>query len=320
MSTLHLVDPALRSTLENFPAFQLQTEILPPLREGINQMIAATAAATPDDGKVTVSEHMAPGLHGPDVKVVVFRPTGQSGALPGVLDMHGGGYVMGTATMMTAWAKKLVKEVGCVVVSVEYRLAPETPHPGPIEDCYAALKWLHGNAAELLVDPDRIAVSGISAGAGLAAALALLARDRGEVPLVFQHLSGPMLDDRTCVAADPHPHTAEFVWTREANVFGWTALLGHAPGGPDVSPYAAAARATDLTGLPPAFISVGALDLFLDEDVAYALRLTRAGVGVELHVYAGTYHGFQAAFDSWLVAEADRNSVDALRRALHPKI
>ncbi len=318
MSTLHLVDPALRATLETFPPFELQAEILPPLRDGLNQMIAAADAAMPDDGKVSVEERTAPGLRGPDVKVLVFRPTGQTGALPAILDMHGGGYVIGSAAMTKASSKLFASEVGAVVVAVDYRLAPETTYPGPIEDCYAALKWLHDNASELQLDPKRIAVSGLSAGAGLAAALALLARDRGEVPVAFQHLCGPMLDDRTAVAADPHPYTAEFVWNPKANVFGWTALLGHEPGGPDVSPYAAAARATNLKGLPPAFIAVGALDLFLDEDVDYALRLTRAGVGCELHVYPGTYHGFQAAFGSWVVAEANRNSIDALKRALHP--
>lgn len=159
---------------------------------------------------------------------------------------------------------------------------------------------------------------GESAGGGLAAALALLARDRGDYALAFQHLIYPMIDDRTCVSDDPNPVTGEFIWTRHNNHFGWSALLGEAPGGPDISPYAAAARAKDLAGLPATFISTPTLDLFVDEDIAYARRLMRAGVPVELHVYPGGFHGFDYAPDSSrLAANARRDSRAALRRALH---
>ncbi len=316
MSTMHLVDPELRATLESFPAFEFTREILLPLRDQFDQMMAA--APVPADTSVSVVERMAPGLRGPDVKLLVYRPREQTRVLPAILYIHGGGYVIGSAAMMDIANRMLVPAIGCVIVSVDYRLAPETPHPGPVEDCYAALKWLHDNADELRVDKLRIAVSGESAGGGLAAGLALLARDRGEVKLAFQHLSMPMIDDRTCLSTDPHPHTGEFVWTRANNRFGWEALLGQEPGGPDISPYAAAARAADLSGLPPTFISVGALDLFLDEDVEYALRLTRAGVPTELHVYPGAYHGYQAAAGSRLVTDAGRDSISALKRALHP--
>jgi triacylglycerol lipase len=156
---------------------------------------------------------------------------------------------------------------------------------------------------------------GESAGGGLAAALALLARDRGEYRLAFQLLDAPMIDDRTCVR-EPHPHTGEFIFTASSNRFGWRALLGAKPGGPDVSPYAAAARAIDLADLPPAFIATGALDLFLDEDVDYAMRLTRAAVPVELHVYPGCVHGFGMGRESALAKAATRDKHDALRRAL----
>jgi hypothetical protein len=167
------------------------------------------------------------------------------------------------------------------------------------------------------VDPTRIAIGGASAGGGLAAALGLLARDRGEVPLAFQLLIYPMLDDRTVTAAEPHPFTGEFVWTPQANYFGWRALLGQEPGSPDVSPYAAAARAESLEGLPPTFISVGTLDLFLEEDLEYARRLIRAGVPTELHVYPGAFHGFDMAESAKVTQTSVRDRLDALVRVYH---
>jgi acetyl esterase/lipase len=185
----------------------------------------------------------------------------------------------------------LAERFTLAVVSVEYRLAPETPHPGPVEDCYAGLAWTAKNAAELGIDPARIIVGGGSAGGGLSAATALLARDRGGPALAGQLLLCPMLDDR-----NDTPSAIQMaglgVWDRSANEVGWTALLGDARGGPDVSPYAAPARATDLTGLPPTFVDVGSADSFRDEDVAYATRIWQAGGVAELHVWPGGYHGF----------------------------
>jgi acetyl esterase/lipase len=263
-----------------------------------------------------VTEHHVPGPPGaPDVRVLVYIPRHGVRPLPALLWIHGGGYVIGSADQDDLQVKSIVAQAGCAAVSVDYRLAPETPHPGPVEDCYAALKWLHANAAELGVDADRIAIGGASAGGGLAAGLGLLARDRGEVPLAFQLLIYPMLDDRT-VTAEPHPYTGEFIWTADSNRFGWTALLGREPGGADVSPYAAAARAEDLAGLPPIYICVGALDLFLEEDLEYARRLMRVGVPTELHVYPGAYHAFNIAGDALVTRAFTRDSMDALRRAL----
>jgi acetyl esterase/lipase len=319
MSSRHLVDPELLPALETFQSFEMTRELLGPIRERHKQMLAALPVP-PQDPSIVFEERKVPGLRGPDVGVLIYRPREAGDALPAILHIHGGGYVVGTASMMDAALRVWAAKLGCVVVSVDYRLAPETPHPGPVEDCYAALKWLHDNADALSVDRGRIAVAGESAGGGLAAGLALLARDRGEVPLAFQLLIMPMIDDRTCIRDEPHPYTGEFVWTRSSNRFGWTALLGQEPGGPDVPPYAAAARVENLSGLPPAFISVGALDLFLDENVDYALRLTRAGVPAELHVYPGAYHGFQAAVTSRVVLDADRDALAALRRALHPAV
>jgi acetyl esterase/lipase len=178
----------------------------------------------------------------------------------------------------------------CVGVSVEYRLAPETPYPGPLDDCYAGLRWTRDHAAELGVDPDRIGVAGVSAGGGLAAALVLLARDRGEVRVAFQLLECPMLDDRQTTSSSRREGLP--IWSRESNMFGWQSYLGDLYGG-DVPAYAAPARATDLTGLPPALVIVGGADGFRDEDIEYALRLNQAGVPTELHVLPGAPHGVQ---------------------------
>jgi acetyl esterase/lipase len=187
--------------------------------------------------------------------------------------------------------KLRVKHTGCVIVSVDYRLAPENPYPAALEDCYAALKWMVAHADELGIYKTRVAIGGASAGGGLAASLALLVRDRGEFSILFQMLIYPMIDDRNVAPADEtHPDT--LIWSRARNLFGWTSYLGKPPGGEDVTPYEAAARAKDLSGLPVAFMVVGDLDLFVDENIEYARRLIKTGIPVELHVYPGAYHGF----------------------------
>jgi acetyl esterase/lipase len=208
-----------------------------------------------------------------------------------VFSIHGGGYVLGSLDMDDARFSRWCLELGCVGVSVEYRLAPETPYPGPLDDCYAALRWTHEHADEIGIDRDRIGIAGVSAGGGLAAALALLARDRGELPIAFQLLECPMLDDRQ------ETHSSRLadlpVWSRESNTFGWRSYLGDLYGRDDVPPYAAAARAEDLGGLPPAMVIVGGADGFRDENILYALRLNQAGVSSELHVLPGAPHGVQ---------------------------
>jgi acetyl esterase/lipase len=187
--------------------------------------------------------------------------------------------------------------------------------PGAIEDAHAGLAWVHAHAAELGIDPERIGVGGASAGGGLAAALALMARDRGEVPVAFQLLIYPMLDDRQVTSSS---HWDDPIWPPSANRYAWTAYLGDARGGADVSPYAAPARATDLAGLPPALISVGALDGFSDENIEYAVRLRHAGVPVELHVYAGAPHGFDSLVpDAAIAKRARRDVLDWLTPFLH---
>jgi len=207
--------------------------------------------------------------------------------------------------------KQLVKRVGCVAVSVDYRLPPEHPFPAPVEDCYAGLQWLFAHAGDLGVDPSRIAIGGASAGGGLAAGLALLTRDRGEVQVAFQLLIYPMIDDRNITPAS-YAITDPRVWHRESNRLGWKAYLGRDGGGDDVSPYAAA-RATDLTNLPSAYIPVGALDLFIDENIEYAQHLIQAGVPTELHVYPGAFHGFDVFAPSAAVSKQFKTERDQQR-------
>ena len=312
MKTLHLVDPALRPLLDAWPTVTLTEADLPALRG--RQLPYPPARDLPVD----LERRMVPGPAGaPDVQLHIYRPRGATGALPAIYHIHGGGYVLGAAGDLEPIHRSLVDRLNCVLVSVDYRLAPETCFPGAIEDCYAGLAYLFGNAAELGVDVGRTGVMGESAGGGLAAALALLARDRGDYHLAFQHLTYPMLDDRTCTR-DPHPHAGEFIWHPANNHFGWRALLGQEPGSDGVSPYAAAARAADLGGLPPTYLMTGALDLFVDEDIDYARRLIHAGVPTEFHVYPGGFHGFDIAPDAPVAAQANADRIAALQRALHP--
>jgi len=238
--------------------------------------------------RVERTDHVV--LDDPRVVVRVHRPRGVSGPLPAIVQIHGGGYVLGSYEMDDARFDRWCHELGVIGVSVEYRLAPETPWPGPLEDCYAALVWTHARAAELGIDPARIGVGGVSAGGGLAAALALLARDRGEVPVAFQVLECPMIDDRRVTVSSRLDGL--LVWSRESNAYGWRAYLGDLFG-TDVHHTAAPARADDLTGLPPALVIVGGADGFRDEDITYALRLSQAGVPTVLYVIPGAPHGVQ---------------------------
>jgi acetyl esterase/lipase len=226
------------------------------------------------------------------VPVVVCKPMGSAAKKrAALLHIHGGGFILGDAQSEADWSAWLAANLDCVVVAPDYRLAPEHAHPVPVTDCYVALQWLTEHADTLGIDLDRVAVFGGSAGGGLAAAVALLARDRSGPRICFQCLLYPMLDDRTGSTVDVGAFVGEYIWTREDNVFGWTSLLGREPGRGDVSPYAAPARAGDLTGLPSTYIWVGALDLFVEESVLYARRLLAAGVPTELHVYPGVTHG-----------------------------
>jgi len=246
---------------------------------------------------------------GSGVGVRLHRPVGVDQAGPALLWIHGGGYVIGTAQQDDALCRRFVRELGITVAAVDYRLAPEHPYPAPLEDCYSALTWLAGLPA---IDPARVAIGGASAGGGLAAALALLARDRGEVTPTLQLLAYPMLDDRSGAG----PKSPKYrLWGPRSNRFGWAAYLGNAD--PQV---AVPARRADLSGLPPAWIGVGTHDLFHDEDVAYAERLTAAGVPCQIEVIPGAFHGFDLVVPKAGVSQSFFASQCAsLRTALAPK-
>lgn len=310
MDTLHLVDPDIRDIVAQFPPLLPTRETLPALREAVLGLYPP--ADTPFE------ERHIPGPAGaPDVRVLVHRPPVDGRALPAILYLHGGGFIAGTPDMMASDNAKLAREQGAVVVAVQYRLAPETAFPGPVEDCYAALRWMAAEAAALGIDAARIVIYGQSAGGGLAAATALLARDRGGPALTAQFLLYPMLDARTGTPKAPvdNPVTGAFGWTRESNRFGWWAMRGDKAVSPESLAYFSPAEADDLSGLPSTFIAVGSLDLFLEESLAYAQHLSRAGVPIEAHVYPGAIHGF----DMFRGENADRFRQAfgaALKRAL----
>lgn len=320
MKSLSLIDPQLLPALELLTGLPINATTLPQHRALVAQQVDLLRTTGPSYPDIEVTEHRVPGPPGaPSVRVLAYRPVKRSRAPSrhaGLLWIHGGGYVAGTADWDDLYCKRLATEVGCCIVNVDYRLAPETPFPGPVEDCYAALKWMHAKAADWQLDPARIGIAGLSAGGGLCAALGLLARDRAEVPVCFQAPLQAMLDDRTCTAT-PHPWAGELVWTAESNRFGWSSLLGHEPGHAGVSPHASAARAVDLRGLPPTYLAIGSIDLFIDENLQYAQRLLQAGVIAEFKVYAGGFHAFQMLAPSADVSkDYERDVVRALRRGL----
>ena len=277
-----------------------------------NQMRAKLA---PVEG-VDISEISLTAKDGAAIKARIYRPSDSSEVLPVVLWIHGGGFIIGNVESDDFSASRHAAEVNCVVVSVDYRLAPEYPFPTPLEDCYSVLKWVFDHCAEWSIDPARIAVAGRSAGAGLAAGLAQMARDRGEVPIIFQQLIFPMLDDRNI--AQPGGSVEDTsLWTRANNLFAWRAYLGREPGTDQTPEYASPGRTQNLDGLPPTYMMVGDLDLFLVENIDYAKRLIQAGVPTDLHVYRGAYHGFDSfAPDSSVSIRAHTDSLAALREAL----
>ena len=312
MNGKDLLDPEIAEMLAALPAIVVDEANLELMR-------AFPLGATYEpSGRVAFTDHPVPPTNrsGPDVQVRVHRPVGVDGPLPALYAMHGGGYVVGTYESEDARFEAWCVSHRCIGVSVEYRLAPETAYPGPLEDCYAGLAWTVEHAAELGIDPERIGVMGTSAGGGLAAALALLVRDRGELTLAFQLLECPMIDDRQITVSSQLDELP--IWSRDSNTFGWQSYLGPLYGTDDIPIYAAPARATDLTGLPPALVNVGGADGFRDEDIDYALRLGQAGVATELHVYPGAPHGVQMFATTEAARRWTRHENEWLARQLHP--
>lgn len=285
------LDPELLVALENNPDFDLFDDLV-KTRKFASDMGEKFNAHKSIMDHVVFEDHRLTDANGnPDLPVKLYRPKNCDHPLPAVLWMHGGGYVMGGIDYEVGNMQRLVDNSGCVVVAVDYRLAPEHPYPAPLDDCYQALSWMFTRAAELGIDDQKIAIAGISAGGGLAAALALMARDRGEHRICYQLLMCPMLDDRNDYPSS-HMDLTDIGWHRNYNQKGWqTYLAGQYDA--EQHTYAAPARIDDLSGLPPAYISVGELDLFLDEDLQYARRLMAANVRTELHVFPGAIHGFE---------------------------
>ena len=305
-------DPELEAALSALAGMippTITPEMIAPMREA--PMLSVTEEILLEAGiearDVTIAGH-----EGDEIIVTVLQAIGRTGTGPGIYHTHGGGMIIGDRWTGAAALFDWIVQYNAVAVSVEYRLAPEFPDPYPVEDCYAGLVWTAENAANLGIDLDRLLIVGGSAGGGLAAGVALLARDRSGPELCGQLLMYPMIDDRDSTVSTVQIDGVG-VWDRGSNVTGWTALLGDRRGTDDVSIYAAPARATDLSGLPPAFIDCGSAEVFRDEDVAYATAIWADGGDAELHVWPGGYHAFEgfapqsrlaqemtAARDNWI--------------------
>ena len=297
-----LLDDDIRAMLTEAPFTPISRETLEDAR--INRYSQVTGELSDRVSRSTIT---VPGPEGsPEVALRIHRPVESTESLPCIVWMHGGGLVLGNEEQDDPRFDRWCARHNMMAVSVGYRLSPETPYPGPIEDCYASLRYVADHAAELGVDLDRLGIGGASAGGGLAAALALLARDRGGPRIASQLLIYPMIDDRQVTESSSWDVP---IWPPSSNAFGWTSYLGSAKGTERVSPYAAAARAGDVSELPHAIIIVGALDGFVDETIDYARRLNHAGVPVEFHLYPGAPHGFDALLPGSAVAGRARTDL-----------
>lgn len=316
MADLKNLDPELAAAVTMLP--QLGFDDLEGARTGFNALVQTMLDGL-DRTSVEMKLLSAPGLDGdPEVPIRFFTPAGAARALPTLVWIHGGGFAVGTAESSDPLCVAIARELGIAVANVEYRLAPETPFPGPVNDCYAALAHVHAHAAELGVDPSLIAVGGQSAGGGLAAGTVLMARDRGEVPVVFQLLDIPELDDRLATTSMTE-FTDTPMWHRPNAILSWQYYLGPDYSGPSdasVSSYAAPSRATDLSGLPRTYVSTMELDPLRDEGIAYAVALLHAGVSVELHSFPGTFHGSSLIDAAEVSRRQTAELMGALARAL----
>jgi len=303
---------ALIPTLNSYPP-SLNTATLAQ-----NRALEAKRQYPPPIPKPAITEHSVPGQGGnPDVRVFLVGAA-PGASKPAVLHIHGGGYVGGRAAEALRAMQKMSEDLDCIVVTVDYRLAPETKFPGSLDDNYAALRWMNANAKELGIDVNRIAVKGESAGGGHAAALAIAVRDRREFSLCKQILIYPMLDDRTGSIGTVSPCIGHFIWTPAKNRFGWSSLLGVPAGSKNVPVNAVPARVSNLEGLPAAFIGVGSIDLFAPEDLEYSRRLLDAGVSTELLLIPGAFHAFDRLCpEAPLTLQFEEAWTQALRRSFN---
>ena len=314
MNYRHRVHPDLLEMYDASPGIEMDFPEF--VRKMMEDEYELTGLPVSED--VEVSEQYIAGKNGiEDIYLRIYKPAGNTKILPGFLWIHGGGYISGFAKKDEGLCIRFVTEAKCVVLSVQYHLAPECQYPVPLEDCYSALQWLYDNSAELNVDRDRIAIGGNSAGGGLTAALSLLARDRGGPPIIFQMPLYPMIDDR-CDSHSCAEMQDRKSWFGECNELAWSLYLGDIDADA-VPPYAAPARAEDYTNLPATYTFIGDLDPFRDETIEYIARLSRAGVPVEFHLYPGCFHGFDVSVVRTEIGDlAQTGFVDALARALNP--
>ena len=305
------IDATHKEILDMFPKDLLKLDDIPALRAAIK----SEPVDFPEN--VLVEDVMIPGLNNdPDVKVRLYKPIGLAKESPCLIWMHPGGMTIGDANMEDLTSAQRAVDHSCLVASVDYRLAPENPYPSAPDDCYAALLWFANNASELGISSSRIAIGGASAGAGLAASTSLRARDESGPEIVFQLLTYPMLDHRNTNPSSYGVMDDFRVWNRKANLISWEAYLGDLT---DIPTYASPSLETELSNLPPAMISVGALDNFADECIDFAQRLMQAGVRTDLRVYAGAFHGSVGlAAHSPISIEWAKAENDALHRALYP--
>jgi acetyl esterase len=312
----YAIDAELVPWLDMLPKVTLvDYEALLAARAEQSQLAGLLPAYEPTS-PVDVRDTVVPGpSDAPDVPVRVYTPANRQGPVPGLVYIHGGGFVLGDLDMYHPHVLRLADELGIVIVSVDYRLAPEHPFPAPVEDCYAALEWVAAKAGELGIDPARIGIGGESAGGGLTAGTVLLARDRGGPELCFQYLGIPELDD-SLDTQSMRDYVDTPLWNRPNAIYSWTSYLGTEPGGDDVSPYAAPIRATDLSGLPPAFVTTCQYDPLRDEGLEYARRLAHAGVPTELRHYPATFHGSSLVESAAVSRRMFADEVEALRRGL----
>jgi acetyl esterase len=307
-------DPELEAIIPLLPAGAFDDAVT--ARVFMMDVVSAMNAGL-DFSALHIEERSVPGDAGsPDITVRVYIPKERQTSIPGLLYIHGGGFTVGNLESEHGLAGEFSRELGIVVVSVDYRLAPEDPYPAGLNDCYAALLWMHASAAGLGIDPARIGICGQSAGGGLAAGLALMARDKHGPDICFQALGIPELDDRLDT-----PSMISFtdtpLWNRPSAIISWECYLGSIkPGSPDVPIYAAPARATDLSGLPPAYVTAMEFDPLRDEDILYALKLLQAGVAVELHTYPGTFHGSGIIPHAAVSQRYNQDVLGAVRRGL----